>query len=247
MKQIAILLSMGLLTMVACQKEQKEMVTEEIATAQKFDPDYRPEVPLSNFTNSTNITNPLFPVEAGKIYIYEGQTTDGLEHIEEQRLNTTKIIMGITCIRVNFKAYVDGILIEEAEDWYAQDNDGNVWYFGEQVDNYDTDGTLLDHDGSWEAGKHNAKPGIIMLADPEVGDAYREEYFFRHAEDEAEVLETGIAVTTDFGTFTNCIKTRNWTRLEPDVIEHKYYAPGYGLVKEVNLTDNTEIILIDVQ
>ena len=246
MKQVAILLSIGLLTIVACQKE-KGTDSEEIASIRKYDPNYRPEVLLSNFTNSTNITNPLFPVEVGKKYIYEGETTDGLEHIEEQRLNTTKVILGVTCIKVNFKAYVNGILIEEAEDWYAQDNDGNVWYFGEHVDNYDTDGTLLDHDGSWEAGVHNAKPGIIMLTDPQVGDAYREEYYFRHAEDEAEVLETGITVITDFGTFNDCIKTKNWTRLEPDVIEHKFYAPGYGLVKEVNLTDNTEIILIDIQ
>jgi len=246
MKQIAFLLSISLLTIIACRKD-KDIVSEEIASERKFDPHYRPEVELSNFTNSTIITNPLYPIEAGKKYIFEGQTTDGLEHIEEQRLNTTKLILGVTCIVVNFKAYVGGILIEEAQDWYAQDNNGNLWYFGEQVDNYDTDGTLLDHDGSWEAGKHNAKPGIIMLANPQPGDAYREEYYFRHAEDEAEVLETGITVTTLFRTFNYCIKTRNWSRLEPDVTEHKIYAPGYGLIKEINLEDNTEILLIAIQ
>jgi len=244
MKQIAFLLSISLLTIIACRKN---MVSEEFASEQKFGHDYKPEVELTNFTNSTIITNPLYPIGAGKKYIFEGQTPDGLEHIEEQRLNTTKLILGITCIVVNFKAYVDGILIEEAQDWYAQDNSGNLWYFGEAVDNYDADGVLLDHAGSWEAGKHNAKPGIIMLADPQQGDAYREEYYFRHAEDEAEVLETGITVTTPLGTFNNCIKTRNWTRLEPDLNEHKIFAPGYGLIKEINITDNTEIFLIAVQ
>jgi len=86
-----------------------------------------------------------------------------------------------------------------------------------------------------------------MLADPQPGDAYREEYYFRHAEDEAEVLETGITVTTPLGTFNNCIKTRNWTRLEPDLNEHKIFAPGYGLIKEINISDNTEIFLTAVQ
>ncbi len=77
--------------------------------------------------------------------------------------------------------------------------------------------------------------------------AYREEYYFNHAEDRAKILETGLTVTTPLGTFTNCIKTKNWTELEPDLNENKYYAPGLGLVKEVNLNDNTEINLIAIE
>jgi hypothetical protein len=204
---------------------------------------YQPDVRLERFTNSTNITNPWSPYEPGKKYIFEGETEDGLEKIIEQRLNTTKKILGITCIVVNFKEYLDGKLIEETLDWYAQDNDGTLWYFGEQVDNYNPDGTLKDHDGSWEAGVDGALPGIVMLAKPKAGVTYREEYYVNHAEDEAEVLETGLTVTTPLGTFKNCVKTRNFTRLEPDVQEHKYYAPGYGLIKEVNITDEEEILL----
>lgn len=251
MKYVLFLLSTSSLLMIACRKDvttsQSAGNQERHVAAQISNRDYNPDVSPSKFTNSTNITNALYPIQAGKKYIFEGQTPDGLEHIEEQRLNTTKTILGIACIRVNFKAYIDGVLIEEAEDWYAQDNSGNLWYFGEAVDNYDTDGTLLDHEGSWEAGRHNAKPGIIMLANPQVGDAYREEFYFKHAEDEAEVLETGFKLNTPFGHFKNCIKTKNWTRLEPDIIEHKIYAPGYGLIKEINLTDNTEIFLIAIQ
>lgn len=66
---------------------------------------------------------------AGKKYIYEGQTPDGLERIEEQRLTTTKTILGITCSVVEFKAFLNGTLIEKAIDWYAQENTGFVWYF----------------------------------------------------------------------------------------------------------------------
>lgn len=237
MKQTIFLMAASILSLTACKKD----------SIRTIDSTYKPDVNPSKFTNSTNISNPYFPVTAGKKYIYEGQTQDGLEHIEEQRLNSTKTIMGITCIVVNFKAYLNGTLIEEAWDWYAQDDSGNVWYFGEAVDNYNTNGTLKDHAGSWEAGVDGAQPGTIMPANPQTGMAYREEYYFNHAEDEAEVTGTGLTVTIPLDTYNNCIKTRNWTDLEPDLNENKFYAPGIGLVKEENVTDNEEIRLIAVQ
>lgn len=237
MKQIVILFAAAMLLSTSCKKE----------IARKFDASYKPDVSTSKFTNSTTVTNPYHPVAAGKKYIYEGTTPDGTERIEEQRLTTTKTILGITCIVVNFKAFLNGTLIEEAWDWYAQDNDGNLWYFGEAVDNYNSNGSLKDHAGSWEAGVDGAQPGMIMPANPQTGFAYREEYYFNHAEDRAEIIATGQTVTIPYGTYTNCIKTRNWTELEPDLNENKYYAPGIGLVKEVNLTDNSEIKLITIQ
>ncbi|MBK9105413.1 MAG: hypothetical protein IPL92_12810 [Saprospiraceae bacterium] len=167
--------------------------------------------------------------------------------VEEQRLPETRIVQGIECIVVNFKAYLNGVLIEEAYDWYAQDVDGTVWYFGEEVDNYNTDGTLRDHAGSWEAGIDGAKAGMIMPANPTLGMGYREEYYFNEAEDEAEITGTNLHIPIPFGDFSNCIETRNWTELEPDLVENKYYAPGIGLVKEINPADNEEIILISIQ
>lgn len=237
MKHFLILLTATiLLLLMSCKKDKTRLI----------DSGYKPDVNITKFTNSTNITNPYFPYAAGKKYIYEGQTQDGLELIEEQRLTTTKTILGITCIIVNFKAYLNGTLIEEAWDWYAQDNDGNVWYFGEDVDNY-VNGVLLDHGGSWEAGVDGAQPGTIMPANPQTGMKYREEYYFNHAEDEAEITATGLTVTIPLGTYTNCIKTRNWTALEPDLNENKFYAPGIGLVKEENVTDKEEIFLKAIQ
>ncbi len=237
MKQITFLLATSFLLLTACKKE----------TPRYIDNSYKPEVNAAKFANSITITNPYFPVTAGKKYIYEGQTHDGLEKIEEQRLTTTKTILGITCIIVNFKAFLNGTLIEEAWDWYAQDNEGNVWYFGEDVNNFNTDGSLKDHAGSWEAGVDGAQPGTIMPANPKTGFAYREEYYFNHAEDRAEITGTGLTVTIPLGTYTNCIKTKNWTELEPDLNETKFYAPGIGLIKEVNVTDNTEIVLKAIQ
>jgi hypothetical protein len=236
MKQLAWILT-AVFMIAACKKDVERQPDET----------YNPEILPANFTNSTTLTNPYLLFEPGKKYIYEGQTEDGLERVEVQRLATTKIIMGITCIVVNDKAWLDGNLIEDTDDWYAQDNDGNVWYMGEDVDNYNADGSLKDHAGSWEAGVDGAKPGIVMLANPQPGMTYRQEYYFNEAEDEAEVLELGLNVTVPFGSFSNCLKTREWTELEPDVSENKFYAPGIGLVKEVNATDNEEIVLIEVQ
>lgn len=225
------------IVLAACQKDELRVIDDA----------YQPVITAARFPASTAITNSYFPAPVDVTYRYEGLTPDGMEVIEEQRLNITRTVQGIECIVVNFKAYIDGILIEEADDWYAQDIDGNVWYFGEDVNNYNMDGTIRDHAGSWEAGVDGAKAGIIMLANPISGATYREEYYFMEAEDEAEVLATGLTITVPYGTYTNCIQTRNWTELEPDLNEHKFYAPGIGLVKEVDLTDNFEIVLVSIQ
>lgn len=235
-KSLCLCAAIVLISFASCKKDVKQP-----------DSTYNPVISPANFAKSTNFTNPYFPVATGKKYIYEGETSEGLEHIEEQRLSSTKTILGITCIEVEFKAFLDGELIEKALDWYAQDNDGTVWYFGEAVDNYDENGVLQDHEGSWEAGVDGAKPGTIMPANPQVGMKYREEYYLNHAEDEAEVTGTGLTVTTPLGTYTNCIKTKNFTRLEPDLNENKFYAPGIGLVMEENVAEKTEISLIAIQ
>lgn len=229
MKYYTVLL-LSVFTLAGCKKET-----------------YKPIVDPANFAKSGIVTNRYYPVTPGKKYIYEGETLDGKERIEEKRLDEFKSIMGINCIVVNFRAYLNGTLIEEAWDWYAQANDGDLWYFGEAVDNYNEDGTLKDHSGSWEAGVDGALPGIIMLGNPRRGKKYREEYYPGHAEDEAQVISTGQQVTIDYGSFQNCITTKNWTRLEPNLNENKIYAPGIGLIKEINITDNTEITLIAIE
>lgn len=213
----------------------------------EIDESYNPVIKPEDFTKSTVINNPYFRFDAGKTYIYQGQTEDGLERIVVKRRAITKQIMGITCVVVNDSVTLNGILIENTDDWYAQDNTGNVWYFGEDVKNYNTNGTYKDKGGSWEAGADGAKPGIVMPANPQKGLAYRQEYYFGEAEDEAEIVETGLTVTTVLGTFNNVLKTRDFTALEPDANENKFYAPNLGLIKEFNITDNEEIVLIKIE
>lgn len=213
----------------------------------QIDESYNPVINPSDFTKSTQLTNPYLRFDAGKNYIYEGQTGDGLERIVVKRRAITKEILGITCVVVNDSVTINGILIENTDDWYAQDNLGNVWYFGEDVKNYNSNGTFKDKHGSWEAGVDGAKPGIAMLANPQKGITYRQEYYFNEAEDEATVEETGLTMTTAFGTFMNVIKTRDFTALEPDLNENKFYAPNVGLIKEVNITDKEEGFLIKIE
>ena len=157
------------------------------------------------------------------------------------------MVMGVNCVVIHDVVQLNTIKIEETWDWYAQHNDGSLWYFGEDVDNFDhATGAFIDHHGSWEAGVNGALPGIIMLANPQAGDEYHEEYLWGEAEDEAEVVETGIMnVVTPYQTFGNCIKTRNFTRLSPGD-SFKFYSPGIGSIKEIN-EDGEELLLVEIQ
>ena len=139
--------------------------------------------------------------------------------------------MGIDAVVVRDTVTVDGAVVEDTFDWYAQDRAGNVWYLGEDVSNYE-DGEVVDHDGSWEAGVDGALPGVVMPAEPSVGDAYRQEYLAGEAEDMGEVIALDGEVEVPAGAFAEVVTTRDWTPLEPDVVEEKDYAPGVGLVRE---------------
>ncbi|MGH2697387.1 MAG: hypothetical protein ACRDIW_10400, partial [Actinomycetota bacterium] len=116
-------------------------------------------------------------------------------------------------------------------DWFAQDRWGNVWYFGEETAEYE-DGEVVSRAGSWEAGVDGAHPGVVMLADPGVGDRYRQEFYEGEAEDMARVRATGDSIAVPAGTFQDVLVTEDWTPLEPDVLEHKIYAPEVGVVLE---------------
>jgi hypothetical protein len=150
----------------------------------------------------------------------------------------TKVIGGVTTTVVHDVASKDGQLLEDTWDWYAQDRDGNVWYFGEETKEYERG--KVSTEGSWETGVKGAKPGIIMPAHPTVGQMNRQEYLVGEAEDEGQTIALDETVTVAAGKFSGCVKTKEWSRLEPGVIEHKYYAPGVGLVAEVTVEGGTE-------
>jgi hypothetical protein len=170
-----------------------------------------------------------FPLKSGTRFIYESQTEDGVERTEIEVTGATKVILGVTTVVVRDQVSLDGVLIEDTFDWYAQDKDGNVWYFGEDTKEYEN-GVVVSTKGTWEAGVNGAKPGIIMRAEPRVGDSYRREYYAGEAEDMAEVIKVGAADSVPYGAFSDLVVIREWTPLEPGVEEYKYYAPGVGHV-----------------
>ncbi|MGH6816742.1 MAG: hypothetical protein ACREC6_13675, partial [Hyphomicrobiaceae bacterium] len=142
------------------------------------------------------------------------------------------------------RTWKNGKIVEETRDYLAQDKEGNVWYFGETVDNY-VNGKIANHDGSWLAGVDGAKPGIWFKANPKIGDSYRQEYYKGKAEDMVIVVGVGQKATTRYRTFNGCIKTYDWTPLEPDAQEHKYYcreAGGVVLIVNLKTGERTELV-----
>ncbi len=209
--------------------------------------EYAPELDPADFV--AVVDNPYLPLAAGSHWTYEETNGDGeTERIEVVVQDEARSIAGITATVVRDTVTLDGVLVEDTLDWFAQDVEGNVWYLGEAVDNYDGQGELVDHDGSFEHGVDGAFGGIVMRADPQVGDAYRQEFFAGEAEDMGEVIGVGESVSVPFGEFTDVIVTRDWNPLDPEVIEEKYFAPGVGLVYETKVQGDTgEGLLVDAE
>ncbi len=221
---------------------------------------------VSGFWNAENFVNPqeigasvpanryLELVAGAKSY--EGGGEGNTVTVTQE----TKLIAGVTCVTVKDVAEEDGAVVEDTDDWYAQDVDGNVWYCGEISKNFELfDGDdpanpeLTDTDGSWKAFRDSAQPGILMKAAPQIGDVYRQEMAIEDAEDAAEVLQNAadgllegdqcnengdeVAQYIDSVCDGDCLITKEFSPLEPGVVEHKYYAPGIGLILEIKVED----------
>jgi hypothetical protein len=199
---------------------------------------YSPTIEPSNFT--TKIDNPYFPLTPGTRTIYEATTQDGLQRTTTEVTRDTKNIMGVDTVVVHDTVTIDNEPLEDTLDWYAQDRDGNVWYFGEATKEF-KDGTA-DTAGSFESGVNGALPGIIMPGHPQVGDQYRQEYAKGVAEDTGEVLDlTGSETTPLTGAVTNLLVTRDSDLLDPTAPgENKYFARGIGLILTVQTTGPPE-------
>jgi len=199
---------------------------------------YEPVLDPANFT--TTIDNPYFPLPVGRTLTYsgvkDGQTQEDRVTVTDQ---TKTVAEGITARVVTDVATHDGTLLEKTSDWYAQDKDGNVWYLGEETAAYLPNGKI-DTSGSWEAGVHDAEPGIVMEANPQIPDAYRQEFLTGQAEDTAWIVDRGRSTTVPYGTLKNALTTLEATRLEPGAYDQKVYAPGLGIVREQALTGTPE-------
>jgi hypothetical protein len=144
--------------------------------------------------------------------------------------------MGVKAVVVRDTVTLNGALKEDTFDWYAQDNEGNVWYLGEDTKEYE-DGKVESTEGSWEWGVDGAKPGIVMKAQPVADqEPYYQEYLEDEAEDQAKVVALGETVVIPLGTHNDTVTTNEWTRLEKGVLERADYARGIGLIAKQSIS-----------
>jgi hypothetical protein len=198
------------------------------------------EVTINPADFVATVDNRYLPLTPGTVFIYEGSKDGQHETNKVTVSHETKAILGVTCVVVKDSVFVDVRLEEATLDWYAQDKDGNVWYFGEDSKELDEHGVVISTAGSWEAGVDGAQPGITMLGHSDVGHTYRQEFLKGEAEDKAHVLSLSASTTVPYGSYNQCLETEEWTALEPGVVEYKFYAAGVGMLKAVMVVGGTD-------
>lgn len=224
-----LLTALGLL-LVACASDRS--ATSVINSIDPGDRGvYAPQIDPARFTHP--VDNRFLPFLPGTKWVYQGTNDEGdVETTTTEVLPETKTVMGVASTVVHDVVTIGGAVVEDTNDWYAQDDTGNVWYFGENTAAFDSDGSS-SKEGSWEAGVDGAFPGIVMPADPQVtGAGYRQEYLHGSAEDMAVVVAVGRDQKVGPTTYHDVIVTQEWTPLEPHTVEQKSYAPGVGLLTE---------------
>jgi len=187
-----------------------------------------------------SVDNPWFPLNPGTTFIYVGDK-DGKPGRDVVKVTSrTKTIRGVRCTAVEDRLSLKGRLAERTTDWYAQDAQGNVWYFGEATAELDKSGHVTSREGSWQAGVDGAKAGIFMPAKPQVGKSFRQEYYKGQAEDHFAVLNLSASVVVPYTASAHGLLTKEWTPLEPDTLDHKLYIRRIGLVKEETIKGGDE-------
>jgi len=197
---------------------------------------------------ATQVDNPWFPLRPGLTLSYRG--SDSGKPTREAFVVTSerRQIQGVSCVVIHDNVYVHGHLAERTTDWYAADKDGNVWYFGEATAEMDRHGRVTSTEGSWQAGRNGAEAGVFMPAQPRLGQAFRQEYLAGHAEDHFSVVRVGTVVKVPALSTTSAMVTKEWTPLEPGIVDQKYYVRGIGTVLERSVQGHQETNeLISVQ
>ena len=192
---------------------------------------------------SAKINNRRWPMTVGSRWVYRVvDTSDG--SVKRQVIKVTRrtkmIADGIRARVVSDVVRDHGKPVEVTQDWYAQDSHGNVWYFGEHTIEY-RHGKPVDN-GSWEAGVDGNLPGVALPAKPRVGLSYREEYSKGVAEDQSRVLSLDQQAEVPAGHYKHVLMTEDFSPIEPNVSELKFYAKGSGqAVLAVDVSGGTDM------
>jgi hypothetical protein len=194
------------------------------------------------------VDNPWFPLTPVTTLIYRGSKDGEPARDVVTVTHRTKVIQGVRCTVVHDLLYLNGKLAERTSDWYAQDARGNVWYYGEATAELDLKGRVTSTEGSWQSGVDGARAGIFMPAHPRVGQSFRQEYYRGEAEDHFQILSLNASVKVPYTSSRHALLTKEWTPLEPDVLDHKLYVRGIGNVKEETIKGGTErLVLVSVR
>jgi len=177
------------------------------------------------------VDNPWFPLAPGSAYVYKGVEDGKAARDVVTVTHRTKRIQGVACTVVDDRLYLGGKLAERTTDWYAQDEAGSVWYFGEATAEL-ADGRVTSTEGSWQAGRDGAQAGLFMPAHPKLGQVARQEYLKGEAEDHFRIADLDGTIDTPFTGKHNALVTDEWTPLEPGVLDRKLYVHGIGLAAE---------------
>jgi hypothetical protein len=179
------------------------------------------------------IDNPWFPLEPGSRYRYKGNK-EGTPMVDVLRVtHRTKRILGVNTTVVHDEVLMHGRPEEVTNDWYAQDRCGNVWYFGEATKELDRHGNVISTEGSFKAGVDGARAGLYIPGHPKVGQSARQEFYKGQAEDHFKILDLNARVSVPYVTSHHALRTKEWTPLEPNVVDNKYYVRGIGTVREI--------------
>jgi hypothetical protein len=180
-----------------------------------------------------HVDNPYFPLKPGSKWRYKGNK-EGTRMTDALRVTyRTKTILGVKATVVHDVVRMHGRPEEVTNDFYAQDRHGNVWYFGEATKELDRHGNVVSTEGSFKAGVDGARAGLYIPGHPKVGDTARQEFYAGHAEDHFKVLDRKASVSVPFVSTQKALRTKEWTPLEPNVVDNKYYVRGVGTVREV--------------
>jgi hypothetical protein len=206
-------------------------------------------VELDPATFTADIDHPYWPMEPGTRWTYRESDGEGgtLDVVVIVTRKTKLVANGVTARVVRDTVSENGTIVEDTFDWYAEDDEGTLWYLGEDTAEFDN-GVISSREGSFEAGRNGAQAGVILPADPQVGMQYRQEYYAGHAEDNGEVLGTDERVEAAYGSFDGALLTEDTNALEPDVVEHKSYAKGVGPVLTIDISGGSgreELISVD--
>jgi hypothetical protein len=224
---VSLVLAQGAMLLVqSCQSDGSARPTLLSPAAAKEIPTFPG---AGNFV--AQITNPYLNFAPGRVFTYRTETAAGTEINTVEVTTQTKMIEGVATTVLHDQVFLNGELSEDTFDWMAQDTGGNVWYFGEDTKEYEN-GQLVSTAGSWEAGV-SGEPGILMLADPEVGQRYKQEDSPDNAEDMAKIVSLCAPVTVPYGNFDCALQTAEWSLVESGPRDAKYYVSGVGEVLEL--------------